>query len=269
MHVGRVPTAAPFGDHHLFVAHQTGESRRGPLGPVVGLAAAAPQPELYALVGPHLGGLDAQLDDACGGDPRRRQGIEIGVGVVRILCPLERCRVEPGPAVELPPDPLHHRRRSEPRRQRPQPLGRLAVIGLGDRDELGAHPTGGGERLDDLLGQLPTAEHHGLEMLHRRVEVLHRGEAGRRVLGAHRSIVAASRHVPRRGTRSAETGEHVGGGQCGERAEVADAEPGDELDQIGGDLAGVEQPSQRQRREERRRGVGIDDQDANGRLAPP
>ena len=268
MHVGRVPATAPLGDHHLLVAHQTGETRGSPLGPVVGLAATAPQPELHTLVGPHLGGLDAQLDDARGGDARRRQGIEVGVGVVGILRPLEGCCVEPGPAVELPADPLHHRRRGEPGGQRPQALGRLAVIGLGDRDELGAHPAGRSERLDHLLGQLPTAEHHGLEVLHGRVEVLHRSEAGRRVLGAHGTVVAAGRHVPGGSARPAEAGEHVGGGQRSEVAEAAHPEPGDQLDEVGGHLAGVEEPSQRQRREERRRGIGIDDQHARCGVAP-
>ena len=108
----------------------------------------------------------------------------------------------------------------------------------------------------ELLDQLTTGEDDRIEMLDRSLEVMVDGQARWRIFGARRTVVGTRRHAPRRNTLPAEARQHIGLGQCRQIAQRAQAQPAEQMDLLGLDVADVVQPAQRQRRQEGRRLTG-------------
>ena len=209
------PPAAPRRHEHRLVPDQPGQPGDGARRPLVGGRRPAPQPQLVAVVAAHLVGRQPQQHDPRRQLPRRR------------------------PAVELPAHPLDHRRRRQPGRPVPGPLAALAVLGLGGDDETGAHPALGGERGDELVGEVLADEHQRVELHDRLVEGLLDATLGRRLGAAGRALVEPAGQAVGVAAGRAEPGQDVAGGQRGEVAEAGQAQAGEQADQLGVDLADV------------------------------
>ena len=172
---------------------EVGGRRRHPAVAVAGQAPAAPRRHEHALVADHPGQAGPRR-----ASPARRRPMAHPTGA-----PGRRRRRAPrrAPArssttpADTSPDVIHasscQRTRSTiagadiPARPVPRPLGALAVLGLGGHDEAGAHPALGGQRGDELVGEVLADEHQRLELDDRIVEGLLDAPLGWR-LGARR-----------------------------------------------------------------------------------
>ena len=155
------------------------------------------------------------------------------------------------PGLELPADPLDHRRHAEPVGALPHPLAALAVVGLGGDHQPGAHQAVGRQPRPEVAGQLAGDEHERVGLLHRLLEHLLDAPAGRRIVRVRRARVAAAGDAVGERAGMAEAGEHVGRRQGGEVAEAADAEPGEQVDERVVEPGDGGQQAHRQRGEER------------------
>ena len=102
-------------------------------------------------------------------------------------------------------------------------------------------------------------EHQRVELDDGVVERLLDAPLGRRFGAAGRAVVVAAGQAVGVPARWPEAGQHVALRQRGEVAEAGEAQPGEQADQLGVDLADVVQPGDRERGEERRRPAGGDD----------
>ena len=90
-----------------------------------------------------------------------------------------------------------------------------------------------GEVGDELLGDAPGAERHGVDPVDGRLEVERDGELDGWAPCRHRAVVVAAGLPVCPGPHRPEPGEHVAGGQRGERAQGEQAEPPQQVDQAG------------------------------------
>ena len=196
-------------------------------GGLVGLRTAAPQTDLQTVVAAHLIGHQPDERDTTA-QPTRAVG----------------------PAFELPARPLDDRRRRQAVVAVPRPLAALAVLGLDQDHHPGAHPPVGGEPGDEIVGEPLHHEHDCLELLDGFVERMLDPPSGMGVDRRGRTQIATAGQPVGVQADRAEPRQHVACVERRQTTERADAEPHEQVDQLGIDLAHLAQPADRQRCDE-------------------
>ena len=147
----------------------------------------------------------------------------------------------------------------------PRPLAALAVLGLDQDHHPGAHPPVGGEPGDELVGESLHHEHDRLELLDRLVEGMLDPPSGMGIDRRGRAQIGPSGEPVGVQADRAEPRQHVACVERRQPTERADAEPHEQVDQLGIDLAQLAQPADRQRFDELGRASGGDDRARVGR----
>ena len=133
------------------------------------------------------------------------------------------------------------------------------MLGLGGHDDASAHPPLGGQRGDELIGEVLADEHQRLELHDRVVEGLLDPPLGWRLGPAGQAVVDPGGEVVGVATGRSEAGQDVTGRQRGEVPEAGQTHAGEQPDELGVGLAEEVQPRHRERGEEGRAGAGSDD----------
>jgi hypothetical protein len=154
------------------------------------------------------------------------------------------------PSLQLPPHPVQDVDGRQHPGVPPAPHRLLAVLREDLQLEAGAGQAVRGEVADELLGRAAGGERHGVDPVDRRLEIQGDGELDRRTPAGDRALVPPAGLPVRPRARRTEAGQHVAGRELGERAERADAEAAQQVDQRGraGRVEGLDRQVAQERR---------------------